>query len=368
MSTITLKNKDKDSFLDEKNLTALQAKEKAQYIAFAPVIFKVALALRNFGILELIQDKRKEGIDFEDIANLISISRYGLRVLIDGGVQAGLIGVNDDNKYTITKTGYFILNDEMTTVNIDFINDVCYRGFDHLEASIKNGKPEGLKEFGNWTTIYMALSQLPPHVQKSWFAFDHFYSDDAFDNALPVVFKNNPKRITDIGGNTGKFALQCVQYNKDVSVTIVDLPGQLGIAHNNTASRSGSERIQFHEADMLNVASKLPEQQDIIWMSQFLDCFSENEIVAILKKCSEVMTDNTLVYIMEPLTDRQNFTASTFAVQMTSLYFTALANGNSRMYSSVEMQNMITEAGLEMLEIVGVLGICQSLIICRKQL
>ena len=52
---------------------------------------------------------------------------------------------------------------------------------------IKNEKPEGLKEFGKWNTVYEALSQLPPHVQKSWFGFDHFYSDDAFPLVLPLV-------------------------------------------------------------------------------------------------------------------------------------------------------------------------------------
>ena len=39
------------SFLDGESLSALQAKEKAQFIAFAPVVFKVTLALRNLGIL-----------------------------------------------------------------------------------------------------------------------------------------------------------------------------------------------------------------------------------------------------------------------------------------------------------------------------
>lgn len=31
----------------------------------------------------------------------------------------------------------------------------------------------------------------------------------------------------------------------------------------------------------------LPKDYDVIWMSQFLDCFKEDDIVAILKKVKE---------------------------------------------------------------------------------
>ena len=48
------------------------------------------------------------------------------------------------------------------------------------------------------------LAQLPDQVQKSWFEFDHYYSDNAFPEVLPIVFANKPKRLLDVGGNTGK--------------------------------------------------------------------------------------------------------------------------------------------------------------------
>ena len=100
-------------------------------------------------------------------------------------------------------------------------------------------------------------------------------------------------------------------------------------------------------------------------MSQFLDCFSEAQIVAILRKCREVMGPNTKVYVLEPFTDRQRFDASNFVLQMTSVYFTCMANGNSRMYSSREMERMAAAAGLELQRTVPDLGICQCLMIFR---
>ena len=48
--------------------------------------------------------------------------------------------------------------------------------------------------------------------------------------ALEIVFKKHKVRsLYDVGGNTGKWALQCVGYDKDVEVTILDLPQQIGM-------------------------------------------------------------------------------------------------------------------------------------------
>ena len=59
------------------------------------------------------------------------------------------------------KVGWFLLNDPATKVNIDFNHDVNYIGWFNLEESLINGKPEGLKHFGPWPTVYEGLSSLP---------------------------------------------------------------------------------------------------------------------------------------------------------------------------------------------------------------
>lgn len=54
-----------------------------------------------------------------------------------------------DNRYLLTKTGYYFIADQMININMDFVQDVCYNGMFYLEDSIKNEKPDGLKVFGN---------------------------------------------------------------------------------------------------------------------------------------------------------------------------------------------------------------------------
>ena len=142
---------------------------------------------------------------------------------------------------------------------------------------------------------------------------------------------------------------------------MVDLPGQIELARKNLAQYPNAARVHFWPGDMLNPEVELPTGFDAIWMSQFLDCFSPSEIVNIFRACRRVMGPNSRVYVLEPLTDRQRFLGSEFVVQMTSLYFTNMANGNSRMYSSVELAKLAEEAGLKLSAVTSGLGICQSL-------
>lgn len=327
-------------------MKAIDALHEAQKIAFSPFVFQTTYCMLQFGIFDLIFENR-EGITKEEIAEKSGISLYGVTVLLEMAESSGIVEINDE-KYTLTKLGYFIARDEMTRVNLMFTQDICYKGLFHLEEAIKTGKPAGLKEIGDWSTIYQGLSALPGRLKKSWFEFDHFYSDNSFDDALEVIFKDKPTMIFDIGGNTGKWALASTKYDPNVKVTILDLPIQLDVAKKNIEQYPASrDRVFYQPVDMLKAETKIPEGADVYWMSQFLDCFSEQEIEQILLKIRETAKPNAKVYIMETFIDNQRFPAAEFSLVATSLYFTVMANGNSKMYSSSVMKYIIEKAGFE---------------------
>ena len=354
------------NFFSKDKKSALEAREAAQWIAFGPVMFQSARVLKNSGILKLIEDSAPDGITLEAISEKVKLSVYGVRVLLESGLGMGLVLVND-KKYMLGKTGYFILHDSLTIANMDFVHDVNYKGFFHLDESIQTGKPVGLKHFGEWETIYEGLSQLPSHVQKSWLSFDHFYSDDAFPLVLPLVYDGSAKNILDIGGNTGKWAIASSAFSPDLHITIMDLPGQLSMARKRIEELALHERVDFLPVNILDEHAKIPTGFDAIWMSQFLDCFSEAEIVSILKRCYEALDENGQVIIMEPFWDRQKFEIGAFCLQQISVYFTVMANGNSQMYSAETFFKCIEQAGFEIVEQKDNIGLSQTLLKCKKR-
>ena len=349
-----------------KALSIIEAKYEAQKLAFAPIYFQVVVTLKELNILPLIAKKRK-GIKLSEIAEGTSVSDYGVEVLLEAAEAVNIVEYIDRETVKLTKVGHLINSDTMTNINIDFIKDVCYDGAKHLTNCIKTGKPEGLKEFGNWDTLYEGLSQFPEKAKKSWLDFDHYYSDDAFGEALKIVFSEKPKHLYDIGGNTGKWAFQCCNHDPDVHVKILDLPGQLNIARANAEARNLQDRIDFHQIDLLDKFQKIPKGADAIWMSQFLDCFSKDEILTILKNVYQAADQNTIIYILEPFIDNQKFEAASYSLVATSVYFTTMANGNSKMYSIDVMKDIVKDAGLEVVETYELIGTSyQTILKCKK--
>lgn len=350
----------------QKNIKAIDAIQEAQKIAFAPFVFQAVIALRKLGIMDLIFNCRKSGgITSNEISQELSISKYGVNVLLEIAESSDVVYKTEEEKYYLTTIGYFLTYNETVNVNINFTQEVCYKGLYHLTEAIKTGNPTGLKELGDWPTIYEGLSKLEPEQQKSWFEFDHHYSDDIFGDALNEVYKLNPKKLYDIGGNTGKFAIKCCQNNDVVEVTIFDLPGQLNKALRNAETNGFSNRINGFEIDWLSENPKVPKGADVIWMCQFLDCFSKDEILKVLKTCQASMNDSTRLIIIETFTDRQRFDNARFALEATSLYFTAMANGNSKMYKASEILPVVEKAGLEVERDLS-LGEYHSMLICKK--
>lgn len=353
-------------YQNPKALSAFDAKFEAQKIAFGPVSFQVAHCLLKFEVLAIIDKAGEQGVTLAKLAQTNLLSEYALGVLLDMGLSMGLVWLNED-AYVLDKTGHFLLHDDMAAINLNFVQDVCYQGLFTLDKALLTGKPAGLSVFGDWQTIYPALKDLPHAAKESWFAFDHYYSDHAFPQLLPLVFAHSPKHLVDIGGNTGKWALSCCKFDPKVEVTLMDFPGQLAIAKENAAKHGVTDRVHTFATDLLDESRPFIEGADTYWMSQFLDCFSKAQILSILQRTANAMTANSQLFIVETFWDRQPSAASAYCVNATSLYFTAMANGNSRMYHSKDLMTLLHQAGLYVDEDTDNIGLGHTLLRCKRK-
>ena len=353
------------SFFGTDTLTAYEAKCQAQRIAFAPMVFQACRVLLVTGVLELVRQHGTTGAALDELTPKASLPRHGLKVLLEAGLGIGLFSLQNE-RFVLTKLGYFMLRDSMTRINLEVVHEVCYRGMFHLETAVREERPAGLKTLGDWTTFYEGLASLTSAARQSWLAFDHYYSDLAFPDALPLVFAERPRRLLDVGGNTGRWAEQCARFNPEVHITLADLPQQLELARENLRQQNLLDRVDLFAVDLLDEASSLPAGYDVIWMSQFLDCFSEAQIVSILRRAARAMSPTTSLFILELLWDRQPNETAAFCLQQTSLYFTCIANGNSQMYRAEDLLRCIQQAGLKLVDQRDQVGLYHTLLTCRR--
>ena len=343
-------------------LDAIDARFEAQKLAFGPVVFQCVRIARKWGVLESL-DRAEAGQTVAELARQLGRSGYALSVLLESCLSAGVVRL-DGGRFRIEKIGQFVLCDELTRVNFEFVQEICYSGMMALESALSEGRPAGLKELGPWDTIYRGLRDLPEVSKRAWFDFDHHYSDSAFATALPLVFANRPLRLMDIGANTGKWARQCLDYDDTVQMTLVDLPEQIGVARANLHGYAG--RIAYSEVDVLDASASFPDAQDAVWMSQFLSCFSIETMLSILRRAAASLNPEGRVFVLDTFWDRQRFDIAAYCIINTSPYFTAIANGVSKMYRSQEYIELAARAGLRLVDVRDEIGLSHSLLVFAR--
>ncbi len=322
---------------------------EAQKLAFAPIAFCALNSAIELGIIDFLD---KSPANTDDIISALNLDNYTVETILEA-LEINNLVVKKEEKYSLTKISQMFLYDDMTKANFNFIKDVCYIGASELTSSFRDKKPNGLKKLNiNHPTIYTALTTLPKKMQKSWYEFDHFYSDNSFEEVFSIISQKY-NSIYDIGGNTGKFESLCLKNNKSINITLLDLK-------ENIEKIKNDEKLKNCKFIEINVLDKKPNYPKIsnsaILMSQFLDCFSKADIVKILSDLSEAADKNSSIYILEPYTDKQKFLGAKYALIHSSLYFTCMANGVSKFYTFKEMEELINKAGLKISEIYDNIG------------
>lgn len=341
--------------------SAFAARFEAQKIAFAPVVFQCVRYAWKRGMLQALAETGDAGCSVAELAATGRWTSYALKLVLESCLSAGVVSLRD-GRYLLDKIGYCVLNDEITRINYDFINDVCYLGLADLERSLDEETPLGLKVFGEWPTLYQGLAELPEPARSSWFAFDHHYSDTSFPTILPDVFATAPRQVMDIGANTGKFSRAALEYNPEATLHLVDLPQQLVVAEATLEAAGLRTRAELHPRDMLQFEATFPAGMDVIWMSQFLSCFSEPVIASILQRAAAALAPQGQVLILDTLWDRQRYDIAAYCLINTSPYFTAMASGNSKIYQCDDYVRLAEAAGLKLLTTRDGIGYCHTLL------
>ena len=362
----------------------LETLESAQRLAFAPLIFQAAAAALRSGLLKVIAEN--PGISSDEAAGKAGMTAYAAEVVTDMLVPAGILertalAQGEENGSSAhglktTPTGDLLVYDEMTRANFFFSESVCYAGLAFTREALAEGKPAGLKAFNpGWKTIYPHLPELPGEARSAWFGFDHWHSDQAYGGALNILARMFPEKcpgkLVDIGGNTGRFSKAFLLRFPDAKAVIADLPVEVDALPQRPELAQVRERLSGVAIDWLTPDELADRPQalgaDLYWMSQFLDCFSEAEAVSILTRTRRAMAGNSRLAVLEPLVDEQRHRAAELSLAATSLYFTVLANGNSKFFNGAELRRIFDAAGFVIESEHPDLGVSHTLFILRPR-
>ncbi len=105
------------------------------------------------------------------------------------------------------------------------------------------------------------------------------------------------RRMLDIGGNSGEFALQVCQRHPQIEATVFDLPVVCDVGRAHVNGKPGSERVRFKEGD--GRRDPLPEGCDLVTFKSMLHDWPEEQAATFLQRVSAVLEPGGTVLIFE---------------------------------------------------------------------
>jgi len=179
-------------------------------------------------------------------------------------------------------------------------------------------EPDRLREY----TRLMARSQ-------------HLVASDILD-AYPLA---RHRRLLDVGGGDGSFAVAAVSSSRSLSAIVADLPGVAAVARQNTAARGMASRIAVSECDALR--QPLPTGADVASLVRVLHDHDDGPALKLLKRTREALPPSGALLIAEPMAG----TAGAEAMGSAYFGFYLLAMGSGRPRTPAELAAMARSAG-----------------------
>lgn len=105
------------------------------------------------------------------------------------------------------------------------------------------------------------------------------------------------RRMLEIGGNSGEFALQVCQQHPQIEATVFDLPVVCDVGRKHVQGKPGSERVQFVAGDARR--DPLPEGCDLVAFKSMLHDWPDEDAARFLNRANAVLEPGGAVLIFE---------------------------------------------------------------------
>jgi len=148
------------------------------------------------------------------------------------------------------------------------------------------------------------------------------------------------RRLLDLGGGPGTYAVHFCLHNPDLSAVIFDLPSTLPFADKTIARFGLGDRIAFAAGDFMS--NEIGEGFDVAWLSHILHGAGPSACAVVLKKAIAAMAPGGLILVQEFILD-DTMDAPLFPALFSLNMLLGTPQGQA--YSQGELFTMLAAAG-----------------------
>jgi demethylspheroidene O-methyltransferase len=159
------------------------------------------------------------------------------------------------------------------------------------------------------------------------------------EQVLDAVSFRKRRRLLDIGGGAGAFAIEVARRWPQLEITIADLPAVAAIARRRVADAGFEHRIEVVGVDAAR--EPLPGGYDTVSLVRILHDHDEPMALSLLAAANTALNDDGMLLVAEPMADAPG--AGELIAAYFNVYLLAMGSGRPRRFD--ELSKLLEKGG-----------------------
>ena len=300
----------------------------------AMAMARAIMAGVNLGIFEALAEQPD---DADRLARRLKLDPRGAEILLVALHALGYVEHRGGRYRNAPAVEKFVLPDSPQSLHayVGAFNGDMWDEFSRTEEAIRTGESSGLH----------ARDPDDPYWERymrGLFDLTRLGGDDV----ARMIPTRNPKRMLDLAGGHGGYAMAMCRRHSNLTVRIVELEGAARIGRDIVREQDMADRIEFLVGDMFT--TDLGAGYDVATAFQILHHFDEDVNVELLTRAHEALRDGGTVAVLEQERPPAGERGSTIGA-LTGLLF--YATSRARTYTADELTTFVEAAGFNRVKV-----------------
>ncbi|MDX6624262.1 MAG: hypothetical protein QOE75_2194 [Solirubrobacterales bacterium] len=296
------------------------------------VAARALITATEFGLFDSLQGEPAEA---DTLAGKIGLDPMGTEVLLSALLVLGYVERGEDGVYRNTEVSEAKLVSSAPDSISAFVgaqSDLHWRVLEGLPRAVRDGEVYAMHEqrqddSASWEAYMRGLFQVSRR-------------DHAIDAKLVTL--ESPRRLVDVAGGHGGFAIAMCERFPELEATVVDLPPSAAVGRKIVAEHGLSDRIAYEEGDLFEVG--IPEGVDVVSTFNLVHHLSEERNLELCRMARASLVPGGCLLVGDAAAPEEGEPPSQHGA-ISSLLFYAWSHG--RNFTPSEIRSWVEAAGFE---------------------
>ena len=291
------------------------------------VAFRTVIVAHRLGVFETLSGGPRMAAE---VARQIEADERGTTLLLEALEALGYVKKKDGRYASTAMTAKWL---PILADGIPFFESVMFELWGHLEESIRRGEPP--------MSVYEWFGQRPGGLrefQAGMIAIARLSVDEIL---AKVKLPPTARRLLDVGGGHGLYAIKFCRRYPQVSATVFDLAEALEVARETIAAEQMNDRVSMQEGDFW--VDDLGTGYHVALLFNIVHGHLPDKNAELLRKVAGALNPGGLIVILDQLVGKAPGGAAKASVRLTALNLFNAVGGQT--YEFQEIARWLTAAG-----------------------